>query len=82
MKHRTIFNKIIPVIVLFAFAKAGIAQTNNLDSVKTNNLAEKYIGFAKQMESTISSAISTIKGADFRKGFTNNVMHFMEGYQG
>ena len=75
MKLKNAAYIILPALSLFAFAGQVTAQTPQNDSVIiiNRNLQEKYIGFAKQKENIISSAISTKKGTELQKAFTNNI---------
>jgi len=80
MKLTTAFYKILPAIALLAFANTVNAQNGDTDSITVIIATpEKYIGFGKQKESKITSAISTIKGTAFRNGFTNNIGNSLYG---
>ncbi len=67
--------------VLFALVQTSHAQTERPDSVTLLNYekGEKFIGYGKQQEQIITSAISTRKGTDLRKGFTNNISNTFYG---
>ncbi len=66
---------------LFALAQTGHAQTESPDSITvlTYEKTEKYIGYGKQEERIITGAISTRKGVDLRKAFTNNISNTFYG---
>lgn len=80
MIYKKVLNKILPVCVGFAIANVGFAQTVISDSTKLSNQdKEKYIGFGKQKQTIVTSAVSTVKGSDVRGGFTNNIGNSLYG---
>jgi TonB-linked SusC/RagA family outer membrane protein len=66
---------------IVALAGEAAAQAGNTDTViqLTYKKGEKYIGYGKQPENIITSAISTVKGTDLRKSFTNNISNTFYG---
>src|SRR5215210_604702 len=66
---------------MLALAGKSVAQTGDADSVLNlaNKKGEKYIGYGKQPENIITSAISAVKGTELRKSFTNNISNTFYG---
>jgi len=78
MKNKTPFYKFLPVFCLFCFNNKLNAQSVDTVTVLKADI-EKYIGFDNQKLLTVSSSISTIKGTDLRKAFTNNITNALYG---
>ena len=65
---------------LFALAGKISAQTVGDSLIKAAFIKpEKYIGYGNQPENIITSAISTVKGTELRKSFTNNISNTFYG---
>ncbi len=80
MKLKTALYKTLPGAVLVVFTLQGTAQITPADSaIAVKSKSEKYIGFAVQKEHLATSAISTRKGDELRKAFTNNLSNTLNG---
>jgi len=75
MKNYYFAFKILLILVITHFSMPLIAQNTEPDTVVlTASLPnERNIGFGKQQEEIITSAISTRKGTELRSAFTNNI---------
>jgi len=81
MKNYYTAFKIVLILVVMHFSVQLTAQNAEPDTVlliKTPS-KEKNIGFAKQQEEIITSAISTRKGTELRGAFTNNIGNTLYG---
>jgi len=72
---------IILVGSMLALGGKSVAQTSEVDSIKNliGKKSEKYIGYGKQPESIVTGAISTVKGTELRKSFTNDISNTFYG---
>jgi TonB-linked SusC/RagA family outer membrane protein len=83
MKRKIAFYKFLPALCFLGLVTGAGAQTVVPDSVQVINLPpgteETYIGFGKQSKRIITSAISTVKGSELRKPFTNSIANTLAG---
>lgn len=80
MNLKTALYLAFPVAGLCALAGESRAQSDtasviNVDYGKT----EKYVGYGKQAAHLVTGAVSTIKGTELRKAFTNNITNTLYG---
>ena len=82
MKLKLAFYICLPLMTFSGLANSLAAQTTPADTAVVNQpsaITETYIGFGKQSRRFITSAVSTVKGADLRQQFTTSVANTLVG---